>query len=188
MSYKLDAVDLKILNSLAKDTRKTVTQIAIEVEISRPTVMKRLKKLTESNVLDLGGKVNVTKLQFKLGQMALKAKSPDAKQQLEKRLVNCPRVLFLMETSGNPHYLALLYGEDTETLVSTVESFKSFSGTEVVSWHRSKPPLKMEAFDLRIFLKKSKLAPCGKRCSDCYSYQNSECLGCPAVTEYKGPL
>jgi len=188
LPYKLDKVDLRIISSLATDARKTVSQIAKETKISRPTTMDRLKRLRESGILDLSAKVNVQRLGFKLAQVALKTRDTETSQKLEKTLANCPRVLCLTPTSGNPHYLALLYSEDTESLVSTIESLRSFSGTEVVSWHRSKPPLKIETFTLRIFLEKTKTASCGKKCGDCSSYQNLECLGCPMVIEYKGPL
>jgi len=188
LSYKLDKVDLRIINALAKDARKTITQIAKNTEISRPTAINRLKKLRKSDVVILGARINVTKLGFKLALVALKNKSVEARQKPDTNLAMCPRVLLLIQTSENPNYLALLYGENTETLVSVIECFKNFSGMEVISWHRSKMPLLPETFALKIFLKKNELAPCGKKCGDCSNYQNMECLGCPAVTEYKGPL
>lgn len=188
MSYKLDEVDLRIINSLAKDARKTVTLIAKEAGISRPTAISRLNKLGKNNVVRLGACVNVLELGFKLALMALMTKSTKARQKLETKLVLCPRVLMLMQTDGNPEYLALIYSENTETLVSVVECVKDISDTEMIWWHRSKLPLLPEAFDLKIFPKKHELAPCGKKCGECSSYQNQECLGCPAVKEYKGPL
>jgi len=188
LSYKLDHIDLKIINSLAKDARKTITQIANDAGISRPTAINRLKKLRKNNVVNLGARVNVTKLGFKLGLVALKTIDVETKQKPDANLVVCPRVLLILQTSGNPNYLALLYGENTETLVSVIDCFKCFSGMEVVSWHRSKPPLKVETFDLKVFPEKNELAPCGKKCGDCSSYRNLECLGCPAVNEYKEPF
>jgi len=165
MSYKLDRVDLKIINSLTEDARKTITQIAKDAGISRPTAINRLRKLRESNVICLGARINVTRLGFKLALVALKTKSGESRQKLETNLAVCPRVLLLLETNGNPQYLALLYGENTETLVSAVECFKSFSGMEMVSWRRSKPPLKIETFNLKVFPTKSELAPVEKNAS-----------------------
>lgn len=186
MSHKLDEVDLKIIYSLARDARKTITQIAKDTEISRPTIISRLRKLRESNVLSLDARVNVTKLGFKLALLALKIRSVEAEQKPETNLAVCPRVLMLMHSDGNSNCFALLYGENMETLVSVVESFRSFSGIEVISWHPSEPPLKVEAFELKEFPSKNKLAPCGKNCLDCSSYKKQECLACPVVTAYKG--
>ena len=188
LSYKLDKVDLRIIDSLIKDARKTITQIAKDAGISRPTAINRLKKLRESSSVILGARVNVTKLGFKLALVALKTKTVDAREKPEKNLAICPRVLMLIQSSGNPNYLALLYSENTETLLSVIECFKSFAGVDVVSWHRSKPPILPETLDLKVFPTKYELAPCGKKCGECSCYQNLECLGCPAVIEYKGPL
>jgi len=188
LSCELDKVDLRIINSLVKDARRTITEIARDAKISRPTAINRLKNLRESNIVSLGARININQLGFKLALVALKSKNAVAKQKPETNLAICPRVLLLLQTSGNPDYLALLYGENMETLVSVIECFKSFSEISVVSWHRSKPPLLPGTFDLKVFPAKYEIAPCGKKCGDCSFYQNTECLGCPAVTEYKGPL
>ncbi len=188
MPYELDKVDWRIINSLLEDARKTITQIAADAEISRPTAIKRLKRLRKNKVISLGAGVNVAKLGFKFALVTFKAEFAEANQKLEESLVACPRVFMVTETRRNTNFLALLYGENMETLVSVIDNFKSFLGMEIVSWHRSKQPLKVETFNLELFQKKRELAPCGRKCKNCSSYQSLECLGCPAVTEYRGPL
>lgn len=186
MSPDLDEVDFKLISSLARDARSTTTQIAADARISRPTAIKKLRKLTRNKVVSLGARVNLTKLGFKLALITFKTQGN--RKELKTSLFLCPRVLMLIETGGNPHYLALLYGENTETLVSTIECMKSISGMEIVSWHRLKPPILPETFALQVFPTKNEVAPCCKKCAICSNYQNKECLGCPAVTEYKGFL
>lgn len=191
MSYELDEVDFRIIRSLSEDARKTISQIAKEADISRPTAIRRLEKLRKNDVIRLGARVNVKKLGFKLALMVFKTNGSKSTREVETDLAVCPRVLMLMHTSGNPNYFALLYSENMETLVSVIECFKSFASTrgmEIVSWHPSNMSSKSETFDLKFFPMKNELTLCGKKCGDCSSYQNQECLGCPAVTEYKGPL
>jgi len=187
VSYKLDEIDLRIISSLTKDSRKTVTKIAKMARISRPTAIARLERLRKNNVVHISARVNITKLGFKFALVALKTKSAESRRNTLTKLAVCPRVLTLLQTSGTQNYYAILYGENTETLLSVIESFKTFSSMEVVSWNRAKPLLP-ETFDLKVFLEKRKHAPCGKKCGECSSYQNNECFGCLAVTEYTGPL
>jgi len=191
LSPKLDEVDFRIIRSLSADARKTISQIAKEADISRPTAIRRLEKLRKNDVISLGARVNVKKLGFKLALMTLKTNGSKSIQEIETDLAVCPRVLMLMQTSGNPNHLALLYGENMETLVSVIECFKSFASTrgmEIVLWHRLNMSSKSETFDLKFFPTKNEFTLCRKKCGDCFCYQNLECLGCPGVTEYKGPL
>jgi DNA-binding Lrp family transcriptional regulator len=185
MSYKLDKTDMRIIYSLGEDARNSVTQIAKDADISRPTAIVRLRRLRKNKIINLGAKINITKLGYKMALATLKADNAEAVTGIEN-LVICPRVLLLTQAIGDNNYQALLYGENMETLVSVIESYKNSSNLEVVSWNRLKPLLVNEVFGVKVYLTKSEVAPCGKRCSDCPSYQNSECLGCPAVTEYKG--
>jgi len=188
LSHKLDKVDLRIMHSLAQDARKAITQLSVDAGISRPTAINRLKKLRENGILSVHATVNITKLGFKLALVTFRTKSNNAGQEPRTGLAVCPRVLLLVQKSGDRDCSALLYSENTETLLSVVECVKSVSGVELTSWHRLSPPLLPEAFELKLFPHKGKLTPCGKKCGVCSNYQNQECLGCPAVVEYKGPF
>jgi len=47
----MNSKDERILNELVKDGRKSVVQIASELDLPRATVQERLKKLVESGVI-----------------------------------------------------------------------------------------------------------------------------------------
>ena len=47
----IDAKDSKILDELVKDGRKSIVEIARQVELPRATVQERLKKMVESGVI-----------------------------------------------------------------------------------------------------------------------------------------
>ena len=187
MYRKLDKVDLKIIRSLIQDGRKPVTQLAKEVGVSRPTAINRLKKLISENILSINAGVNIGKLGFRMACLTLEVKGVDNRQQFEKFLMNCPRVLTSFRLSGKSNLLITLFGENPETLMSTIESFRDFLGVNIIDVNHSEPSVS-ETFSLQVFPEKSDISPCGKKCSDCFRYQNDKCLGCPVVTEYLGSL
>jgi len=44
-------------------------------------------------------------------------------------------------------------------------------------------PLKVDALK-----EKGDITPCGVQCKDCPSFQDEKCVGCPALSYYRGPL
>ena len=67
MKVNLDRVDLEILRLLIDNSRLSITELAERLELSRPTVRHRIKKLQESGVIkkftvlldeNLGGNIN----------------------------------------------------------------------------------------------------------------------------------
>jgi DNA-binding Lrp family transcriptional regulator len=187
MSCKFDEIDLRIMKSLSDDCRKSTTQIAKEVGISRPTAIARMKSLGESRLIDFGLKVNVINMGFKMALLNLETDTTEAKQEILSKLKACPRVLQLIQAIEKPCYVALVSAENAETLLSTVECLRGVLNARIVSWQRAKPIIG-ESFNLKILLEKCDLTPCGKKCGNCSNYQELECLGCPASKNYKGPL
>lgn len=184
---KFDAIDLKIIKSLSEDCRKSTTQIAKEAGISRPTAIARIKNLAEEHLVDFGAKVKIANMGFKMASLALETDTAEAKLESAAILETCPRVLQLVQTIEKPQYAALVWAENSDTLLSVIECLRTVLNARIGSWQRVKPIIG-DAFDLKIFLEKCELTPCGKRCGLCSSYQESECAGCPPTKDYKGPL
>ena len=187
VSYKLNAVDLKIVKSLTENCRKSTSQIAKEAGISRPTAIARLKALTENQIIDFSARVNLARLGFKLGLVTYEIKESQPKQDVLAKVKNCPRVLQLLRTVNSSTYTALIFAENTETKLSAIECLRSVLNAKTVSAQRVRPVLG-ETFDLKIFLEKCELTPCGKKCGICSNYEESECFGCPATKYYKGSI
>jgi len=187
MPRKLDEIDLKIIKSLMSDARRSATQLSKDVGVSRLTIINRLKKLTAENIIGTNMGINIGKLGFQTALVALEVKG-DLKQQMERNLSDCPRVLTLLRLNEKANLLVLLYGENQNTLGSTIERLRDLPSVNIVYVHHSRPPLFPKAFSLRVFPEKNDLTPCGRKCRECLCYQNDRCVGCPAVTEYKGPL
>jgi len=187
MSKTIDDLDIKILKSLSEDCRKSTTQIAKEAETSRPTVIARIRQLSESQIIDFGAKLNLTKLGLKVAALHFETDKAQGSQQVVDKLRLCPRVLQLVQLVGKPDYTALIYVEDAETLLSSIDCLESFLGIKITSYQRVLP-LIGESFDLKISLEKCSKTPCGKECGICLSYKHTECAGCPATKEYRGSI
>ena len=183
----VDELDLRIIKSLSEDCAKSTTQIAKEVKSSRPTVIARIANLKKSKIVDCGAKVNVSKLGFKLASIHFEAKDAQSEEQLVATVTKCPRLLQLFQISGKPVYLALVFTENTETLLSTIDCLSSVLNAKVISYQRV-IPLRVESFSLKISLEKCDVTPCGKECGLCIAYKQNECFGCPSTKAYKGQI
>jgi DNA-binding Lrp family transcriptional regulator len=187
MSKTIDALDVKIMKSLSEDCRKSTTQIAKEAGTSRPTAIARIKQLSENQIIDFGAKINLTKLGLKLASIHFETKLTETSQQIADKLKLCPRIIQLIQLAGKPNFTALIYVEDAETLLSSIDCLESYLGLKITSYQRILP-LIGESFNLKISLEKCEKTPCGKECGLCLSYQHVECAGCPATNEYRGPI
>jgi len=186
MQNSIDDIDLRIIKSLSDDCRKSTTQIAKEAGISRPTAIARMSELAKRKIVDFGAKVKVGKLGFKLALITLETDETQKRQDIVNKLAVCPRVLQLVQEIAKPEFTALVCAETAETLLSSIECIRNVLSARIASWQSVKPIIG-EAFDLKIFLEKCELTPCGKKCAVCVSYTESDCVGCPATTDYKGP-
>jgi Lrp/AsnC family leucine-responsive transcriptional regulator len=180
--------DLRVIKLLGEDARKTITQISKETGLSRPTVTNMVKKMEDQGILQIKAGVSLHKLGFPTAFLALECKQIDKRMELQKSLASCPRVLMILEPSEKVNMLLLVYGEDQVTLKSTIESFRHFSGANLVDIYHSGPPMVPQSFNIPIFTEKADISPCARKCFECVNYINDECFACPAVKDYNGPL
>lgn len=184
----LDDVDLKLINSLRKDARGSITDLAKDAGISRPTAMKRLSSLVDEEMIGIEAGLNLKKLGFRIGCVGLEVEGAESRNNIRKFLQKCPRVLIVLCPFEKINFSVYVYGENQETLRSVVYSFSEFPNTRIAYVNYSDPPLYPNTFQVPIHITKSEETPCGKDCSECYSFKEDLCLGCPAIQEYKGPL
>ncbi len=186
--FELDEADLKIIRSLSKDPRKAVTQLARDVGVSRPTLNKRLNNLIDKEIIRIGVTIDIKNLGFHVREVGLKVKGMEDKLELRRALSKCPRVLMLTCPLEEATLSMYVFGEDMGTLRSVIESLKEFPYTNAVYMSPSDPPAYPKAFRVELSPDKANVAPCGRKCSECFNYRNNLCIGCPAVIEYRGPL
>ena len=187
MTKKVDSLDLKIIKSLTEDCRKSTTQIAKEVGTTRPTAIARINRLIQEQIIDCAAKIKPSSLGLKLASVHLMAQKDQTSEQIVATLKKCPRVVQLIQLTGQPNYTAIVLVEDAETLLSSLECMSTILKLKVVSYQRILP-LIGDSFSFRVSSEKQDLTPCGKDCSLCLCYQQGECVGCPSSKQYKGPL
>lgn len=187
MAVELDSLDIKILLELQRDGRASITGIAENVGASRPTITNRLKRLIDDKLVIIRGGLNVKKFGFKMACVGLEVKSDDSRREVERRLKGCPRVLNIFRTPDKANVHLAVWGEDDQTINSTVESFRDMPNVDLVYTHYLGAPIHGD-LAINIHPAMLKEAPCGNICSDCYRYANGWCIGCPVTVDYKNPI
>lgn len=152
MPRKLDKINLEIIKSLMSDARKSA-----------------------ENVIRTSVGINIGKLGFQTALVALEVES-DLRKEIERNLSKCPRVLMILQLAEKASLSVLLYGENQHSLGSTIECLRYLPGTNIIYVHHSRPPLFPEAISLHVFPEKNDLTPCERKCSDCFRYQNEQCV------------
>ncbi len=184
---KLDELDLKIIHELKNDGRITVSDLAKKLGSSRPTVTNRVKRLQEEGLVDVAGGLNLVRVGYEMATVNLEVMGDDARRKLINLLISCPRVLTIFRTPGRANLAVGIWGEDHQTINSTVESFRDMDLVEVVNAHYLGTPIH-GSVNIDVELNKSEASPCDRKCSGCLRYVNGWCVGCPGTTHYKNPL
>jgi Lrp/AsnC family leucine-responsive transcriptional regulator len=187
MSLKLDLLDLKIIRELQQDSRISITELSQRVSASRPTVSSRLKRLRDEKIALINGGLNINKFGFKIVCVGLEVKNNESRIKVEGYLKACPRVLNIFRTPGKANLHLSVWGENDQTLNSTIESFRDFPDVEIVYTYYVGTPIHGNiAIPITVDLENK--TPCDADCEKCYRYTNDRCLGCPSTAYYKNPL
>jgi len=182
---ELDKIDMRILVELSHNPRITLTELSENTKISRPTISTHLKNLTDSGLIMNETGLSLRNLNFVTALVSIEAKQENESTTAEKFLRSCPRVKCLFRTPGKANLTVLVWGENTNTLNSTIESFRDLSNVEIVDIDYLGTPIHGD-LGVGVFDKRD-TAPCKEDCSRCPNYKNKLCVGCPATIYYKGP-
>lgn len=187
-SDRIDSLDLRIINILSEDPRRPVKRIAQETRASRPTITKRIEKLFGRGLLAVNVGLNLRKLGYRTAYVGLEVKGIEERQKAIETLKRCPRVMTILQPSGETNLNVYGYGENNTTLESLIESLRGMTNVRIVYVQYSEPPIYPENVCVKIFPEKADVAPCGRRCIQCESFKSGRCVGCPATTTYTGVL
>ena len=185
---KLSRRDVDIISALMDDGRKSITQLAKETGLSRPTVTSRLDKMLKTKIISVDPGLNLRKLECPTAALTLETEGVEERRRIEKTLARCPRVILMLRLTEKANLMVTLYGEDQDSLRSTIESIGSWPGANILGVTHAEPPLYPETFRVPVTNEKEAIAPCGKDCSECPNYVIKECLGCPVTIHYRGQL
>ena len=144
----LDQTDIEILRLLSHDARRTITDIAEEVDMSGPAVADRIDRLQDAGVINRFT-VDIDRTQLKAGaQIFVQLDPGNSFDQLRARLDESDAVEHVMVTAGgelwfnarvevhnvNPWIRGLLEpaenAEYTVTLIDEIEWQPSLDGTD----------------------------------------------------------
>jgi len=187
LSKRLDKLDLKLVHRLQKDARASITELAEKVESSRPTVTNRLKRLIDDELVLIRGGLNLRELGFKMASVGLEVINDETRKEVEQYMKNCPRVLSLSRTPGKANIHIRVWGEDDQTIKSTIESFRDMPNVDIIYTHYLGTPIHGDIV-INVETSRGVETPCGRTCSSCYRYNSSWCVGCPLTADYKSPL
>jgi Lrp/AsnC family leucine-responsive transcriptional regulator len=189
----MDKIDWTLIKQLRSDGRKTYKELGEAIGFTSLGAKKRIVKLLNKNLIHISALVNTDALNLRLALILLEIESAEAMRKIIDRYSKCPRVINFFTTMGGYNLIALVMAEDQATLESeSMEKCALRSGEGIRRsefyligrvQHYPFLPLKTDALK-----EKGNVTPCGVQCKDCPSFQDKKCVGCPALSYYRGPL
>jgi Lrp/AsnC family transcriptional regulator for asnA, asnC and gidA len=189
----MDKIDWTLVKQLRSDGRKTYKELGKAIGYTSLGAKKRIEKLRNKNLIHISALVNTDALDLRLALILLEIESAEAMRKIINRYSKCPRVINFFTTIGGYNLIALVMAEDQATLESeSMEKCALRSGEGIRRsefyligrvHHYPFLPLKVDTLK-----EKGDVTPCGVQCKDCPSFQQEKCVGCPALSYYRGPL
>ena len=189
----MDKIDWKLIKQLRSNGRKTYKELGDAIGFTSLGAKKRIAKLLNKNLIHISALVNTDALNLRLALILLEIESAETMRNIIDRYSKCPRVINFFTTMGGYNLIALVMAEDQATLESeSMERCALRSGEGIRRsefyligrvQHYPFLPLKTDALK-----EKGDITPCGVQCKDCPSFQDKKCVGCPALSYYRGPL
>jgi len=175
----MDEVDRLIISRLEKDGRLTYEELAKECGITGVAIKKRIRKLTENNLILIGAQLNT--------------KAQENMRKIIRAFGRCPRIISMFTGLGRYNLVALTLAEDRDTLESemmsgcSLRSMEGIRKSEVIQLGEkfSSPFLPVRC---SLATREGEYGPCGVNCGSCDRYDQELCLGCPATRFYRGDL
>ena len=119
---KLDDIDIKIIDMLHQNGRKSLVSIAEEVGLTHPSVKERLKRLTESEIIKVQANINLQKLNLFTSLINADVSDPTELKELIEYLKHCPRVLSIMYATGEYNVVILAAASDERSMRAFIDN------------------------------------------------------------------
>ncbi|MDI6591520.1 MAG: ATP phosphoribosyltransferase [Patescibacteria group bacterium] len=127
---QLDDIDLKILQALYRNGRKSFVEIAKETKLSPVGVKNRVEKLLSEDILKIQGLLNIKKVHSLSATIGVEANNETLSNLIEK-FEKSPLVYHLVKTSGRCNLVIGIVAPDLES----IENF-------IAMWLREEPGVK----------------------------------------------
>ena len=117
-NYKVDNVDLKILEILRDDAKKPFTEVAKKVHVSQGTVHVRMNKMEEAGIVEKTTvKINYAKLGFDITAfIGIYLEKSALYDKVVSRLKEIPEITSIHYTTGNYSMFVKIHCRDTNHL------------------------------------------------------------------------
>ena len=92
--------------------RKSITQLAEETGLSRPTVTNRLDKMLKSRFISIDPGLNLRKLECPTAALTVWTEGVEQRRKIEKTPTRCPRVIMVLRLAEKANLMITFYGED----------------------------------------------------------------------------
>jgi Lrp/AsnC family leucine-responsive transcriptional regulator len=188
----MDDIDKKLVSILQKDGRTSLSAIGGELGMSHVAVSKRLDKLVQSDMVRITAGVNAEELDAKVLFMGLETEDMDVAERIQKKYMDCPRLMMYAPVTGRYNVFAVMVAEDTWSLESIIGtcSMRTEPGVRrSESWFGNAPVSpKFLQMDLAPKASGDSVSPCGRNCGTCKRYIAEKCVGCPPTSVYRGKL
>ncbi|TDD49362.1 Lrp/AsnC family transcriptional regulator [Nonomuraea terrae] len=128
----MDAIDLALLARLAKDGRASLTDLAREVGLSRPSVAERLRKLESTGVITgYAARIDPTRLGLPLrAHVRLRPHQPNARAHgLREKLLALGHVLSCVHVTGDDCYVIEVAARSPSHLEEMIDSLTGIGRT-----------------------------------------------------------
>ncbi|MGD2066930.1 MAG: Lrp/AsnC family transcriptional regulator [Candidatus Bathyarchaeota archaeon] len=189
----MDKIDWKLIKQLRSDGRKTYKELGEAIGFTSLGAKKRVEKLLKKDIIHISALVNTDALDLRLALILLEIENAETLRNIIDRYNKCPRVINFFTTMGGYNLIALVMAEDQTTLESEsmekcgLRSGEGIRRSEVYLigrvHHYPFLPLKTDIIEAE-----NDITPCGVQCKDCQSFQDKNCVGCPTLSYYRGPI
>ncbi len=179
----------EILALLSRNGKVSLIKLAKTLGISHVAVRKHIQKLEEKGVLHVRGNINPQALGFRLVLVFMEIINEEYMFRIIEKFRECPRIIFLANMIGGYNLIALMYAENEDVLgcLGSVCSIRTMEGIRRSEVYILSSIIKPKYLPLDFPSKgRRKVAPCGRKCTECIEYKTQKCLGCPATVHYKG--
>jgi DNA-binding Lrp family transcriptional regulator len=187
MKFKFKDLDFKIIKELNDDPRISITDLSEKIRVSRLTISKRINRLKNEGILKTSCGFNLKNLGYKMAIVGLGVKSEKSRIKLENILIKCPRVYAIYRTLTKANILVELWGEDDQTINSTIESLRDLVNVDIVQTDYLGTPIHGKILIAPEY-NNTEITPCKKNCFRCHRFKKFWCKGCPVTKYYKNPL
>jgi Lrp/AsnC family transcriptional regulator for asnA, asnC and gidA len=132
METKIQNVDRKIIEVLTKNGRATIREIAAHLNVSQPTVRKRIRYMLENSIIDnFACDINMEKFGYNMSFFSLvKITNATNSEQIAKKLIKIPEIQSVDMITGEYDIIIRAFAKDQKDLYNILTNIQNLEGIE----------------------------------------------------------